>query len=276
MSLNSEIRKNIVAALAEDIGNGDLSTKFISTNQSAKAFIVSREDAILCGNSWVEACFKYLSNEIKITGFIAEGSKVRAGEKLCELHGDARALLAGERVALNFLQTLSATATLTRRYVDAVRGTDAVIMDTRKTIPGLRIAQKYAVKIGGGENHRAGLYDAILIKENHITAAGGIKQALRLAKTTAPEKLSVQIEVESLVQLADALEAGATLILLDNFSLDQLHDAVYINTGHATLEASGGVTIENVRTIAETGVNRISVGALTKNVAAIDISMLFI
>ena len=203
-----------------------------------------------------------------------DGERVEAGATLCRMEGPARSLLTGERTALNFLQMLSAVATLTRRYVDAVAGTRAVVVDTRKTLPGLRLAQKYAVRIGGGRNHRMGLYDGILIKENHIAAAGGIRPALEAA-TRLNAKVPVQIEVESLAQLAEVLDAGAKLVLLDNFSLDDLREAVQMNAGRAQLEASGGITLETLRAVAETGVDRISVGALTKDVEAIDLSMRF-
>ena len=275
MDLESEIRNNVWAALAEDIGSGDISANLIPRGRPANARIITRESAILCGIAWAETCFRHLNAEMKIKWLVAEGDRTDAGQTLCELQGNARALLTGERVALNFLQTLSATATITRRYVEAIQGTHAIIMDTRKTIPGLRVAQKYAVKIGGGENQRVGLYDAVLIKENHICASSGVKQALAAARTAAPENVSIQIEVESLTQLSDALDAGAKLILLDNFDLDTLSEAVRINAKRAKLEASGGITLENVRAIAETGVDRISIGALTKNIKAIDMSMRF-
>lgn len=276
MDLTLEIRNNVWSALSEDIGSGDLSANLVPAGQPAKAHIFTREPAVLCGVSWAEACFRHLDSEAKINWLVKEGGTISEGQQFCELQGDARALLTAERVALNFLQTLSATATLTRRYVDAIWGTGAVIMDTRKTIPGLRLAQKYAVKVGGGENQRFGLYDDVLIKENHIAAAGGVKQALRAARSSVASEISVQIEVETLTELADALDAGATLILLDNFDLATLREAVSLNAHRARLEASGGVTLENIRTIAETGVDRISIGALTKNVCAIDMSMRFL
>ena len=275
MDLESEIRNNVLTALSEDIGTGDLSAQLIPFDRQSNAHIITRESAILCGTKWAEVCFRHLNSAVKIKWLVSEGTQVGKDQTLCELQGNARALLGGERVSLNFLQTLSATATVTRRYVDAIRGTNAVIMDTRKTIPGLRVAQKYAVKIGRGENQRMGLYDAVLIKENHIAAAGGVKQALLAARAGTPLTTSIQIEVESLSQLSEALDAGASLVLLDNFDLGGLQKAVILNAKRAQLEASGGVTLENVRAIAETGVDRISIGALTKDIKAIDISMRF-
>ena len=234
-----------------------------------------RQDAVVCGQPWFDACFRKLDPKVEIQWAVAEGSRVHAGTAVCSLRGKARALLAAERSALNFLQTLSAVATATRRLVDAAAGTRAKIVDTRKTLPGLRVAQKYAVRTGGGANHRMGLYDAMLIKENHIAAAGGIRQALAAARKNAAPGVWTQIEVENLDQLREALAAGATLILLDNMSPAQMHEAVRIAGDRAELEASGGITLENVRAIAETGVHRISSGSLTKDVKAVDFSMRF-
>jgi nicotinate-nucleotide pyrophosphorylase (carboxylating) len=235
--------------------------------------VITREAAVIAGRPWFDACFRALDPGCTIDWKVAEGDAVSPGDTLVELAGNARALLTAERPALNFLQTLSAVATATRSYVDAVRGTHAAILDTRKTLPGLRLAEKYAVRVGGGQNQRTGLYDGILIKENHIAAAGGIAQVLDAAFRLAADKVSVQIEVENLDQLDQALAAGANLILLDNFSLRDMRHAVQITHGRALLEASGNVTLETVRAVAETGVDRISVGSLTKHIRAVDLSM---
>lgn len=240
----------------------------------ANASILCREPAVICGIPWFERCFHEVDPTIHIEWLVSEGDRVPANKTLCHLTGSARALLTAERCALNFLQMLSGTATATRRYVDAVAGTRSNILDTRKTLPGHRLAQKYAVTVGGGLNQRIGLYDGILIKENHIAAAGGIPQVLAAASALQRD-VSIQIEVESIQELIEALAAGANLILLDNFSLDDLRKAVEINAGRAVLEASGGVTIERVKDIAMTGVDRISIGSLTKDLVAIDLSMRF-
>jgi nicotinate-nucleotide pyrophosphorylase (carboxylating) len=229
----------------------------------------------VCGRPWLEACFRRLDAGAEFAWRVAEGASVASGQPLCTISGSARALLTGERTALNFLQMLSAVATATRRYVDAIAGTRAKIVDTRKTLPGLRLAQKYAVRTGGGANHRIGLFDAILIKENHIMAAGGVAAALREAAHVAPPGVWTQIEVETFAQLREALAAGARMILLDNMNLDQMREAVAITAGRAELEASGGITLENVRAIAETGVDRISIGSLTKDIRSVDLSMRF-
>lgn len=275
MNLTLEIERNVTAALEEDMGSGDLTAMLIAPEATAKARVVSRVDAVLAGAPWFEACFRRLSPEMRIVWQARDGDRVNAGDALCTLEGNARALLTGERTALNFLQLLSAVATVTRSYVDAVRGTRAAIVDTRKTLPGLRLAQKYAVRAGGGANHRIGLFDGILIKENHIAACGGVAAALAQARTLAPAGVFTQVEVERLDQLEEALAAGAKMILLDNFDLEQMREAVRITAGRAQLEASGGVTLESVRAIAETGVDRISIGALTKDIKAIDLSMRF-
>ena len=288
MALTTEIRNNVARALAEDLGSGqsrarsshgDITARLIPAVEMAVAGVISRQNAVLCGAPWFDACFKQLSSDIEITWFSQDGSAISAGQEICRMSGKARTLLTGERSALNFLQLLSAVATETSRYVSAVAGTGAVIVDTRKTLPGLRLAQKYAVKCGGGTNHRLGLYDGMLIKENHIIAAGGIKQALQAAEKIAEPGLFIQIEGETLDDLRAALHAGARMILLDNFDLDGLRKAVALNrqaTGKiAILEASGGITLENVRSVAETGVDRISVGSLTKDIKAIDLSMRF-
>ena len=280
MDLNSEIISNVTKSLSEDIGAYDLTALLIKSEASAAATVICREKAILCGTQWFETCFQQLSPQTEIRWFAEEGDVISAGQKLCKIKGNARSLLTAERSALNFLQTLSAIATQTRSYVNEVLGTGALIVDTRKTLPGLRLAQKYAVKCGGGVNHRLGLYDGILIKENHIMSAGGIEQALKTAKIIAPKDLIIQIEVETRDELSKALNAGARMILLDNFNLDDLNYAVALTADltnkKATLEASGGITLGNVRKIAETGVDRISIGSITKNVRAIDFSMNFI
>jgi len=275
MDLASVIERDVTAALAEDIGSGDASALLLSELQSARAVAICRQDAVICGQAWFEACFRRLDARATVSWRVAEGARVAPGTRICEVRGQARALLTAERAALNFLQTLSAVATATRRYVDAVAGTRAKIVDTRKTLPGLRYAQKYAVRTGGGANHRMGLYDAMLIKENHIAAAGGIRQALAAAKNHSAPGVWTQIEVESLEQLKEALAAGATMILLDNMSPDQMRTAVEFAGDRAELEASGGITLANVRAIAETGVHRISIGALTKDLKAVDFSMRF-
>ena len=275
MDLASVIERDVTAALAEDVGSGDASALLLSEQQSAQAVAVCRQDAVICGQAWFEACFRRLDAQSTVSWRVAEGARVAPGTRICEVRGQARALLTAERAALNFLQTLSAVATVTRRYVDAVAGTHAKIVDTRKTLPGLRYAQKYAVRTGGGANHRMGLYDAMLIKENHVAAAGGIRQALAAAKNHSAPGVWTQIEVESLEQLKEALAAGATMILLDNMSPDQMRVAVEFAGDRAELEASGGITLDNVRAIAETGVHRISIGALTKDLKAVDFSMRF-
>jgi len=273
--LSLHIRTNVRAALDEDIGNGDLTAQLIEENTEGQATVSTREAMVLCGTLWFEECFLTLDPNCKINWLIREGEIAEAGWALCEINGDARAMLSAERPALNFLQTLSATATLTRQYVEATHGTRAKIMDTRKTLPGLRVAQKYAVKVGGGYNQRIGLFDGILIKENHIVAAGGIRPALEAAKKLAVQGVSIQIEVENLDELREALDAGAKLVLLDNFSLNDMRAAVELGAGRAELEASGGINLESVRGIAETGVDRISIGGLTKDVQAVDLSMRF-
>ena len=280
MDLAAEIKHNVSRVLAEDVGSGDLTALLLPAGKSASASVISRESATLCGIRWFEACFQQLAPETRICWFAQDGDAIAARQRLCEIMGNARALLTAERSALNFLQTLSAVATQTRRYVEAVAGTGTVIVDTRKTLPGLRLAQKYAVKCGGGVNHRLGLYDGILIKENHIIAAGGVAQALQAAGKIAPPGVFIQIEVETLDQLRQALAVGAEMVLLDNFELTQLRSAVALTeklaSGRTILEASGGITLENVRAIAQTGVDRISVGSLTKDVRAIDLSMRFL
>ncbi len=272
-NLAKHIRANVRAALDEDMGGGDLTAQLIPEHAPAQARVITREAAVLCGTLWFEECFLMLDSDCKIAWQVNEGDFVEPNQPLCEVRGNARALLSAERPALNFLQTLSSTASLTRRYVEAIAGTHTKIMDTRKTLPGLRMAQKHAVKVGGGHNQRVGLFDGVLIKENHIAAAGGIGKVMELAFRDTPPHIPIQIEVETLAQLDEALLAGARLILLDNFSLADMRLAVDHAAKRAKLEASGGITLENVRRVAETGVDRISIGALTKDVKAIDLSM---
>jgi nicotinate-nucleotide pyrophosphorylase (carboxylating) len=276
VDLTAEIERNVVQALAEDVGAGDWTALLTPEGTTSHATIRCRSAAVLCGQAWVTLCFRTLDANSRITWLAHEGQSLEPGAQVCEITADTRALLTGERTALNFLQTLSAVATATRRYVDAVAGTRAAIVDTRKTLPGLRLAQKYAVRVGGGKNHRLGLYDGVLIKENHIAAAGGVTPALRAARRVAPEGVWIQIEVETLAQLDEALESGAKMILLDNMTPDQMREAVKIAAGRAELEASGGITFDNVRAIAETGVDRISIGSLTKDIKAVDLSMRFV
>jgi nicotinate-nucleotide pyrophosphorylase (carboxylating) len=271
------INLNIDAALAEDLDElGDLTARLIPEHTCAHARVITREDAVLAGQPWFNGTFRRLDPDVRLFWLAEDGEPVAAGQTVCEIKGNARALLSAERPALNFLQTLSGVATETRHYVAAVAGTKARIYDTRKTVPGLRGALKYAVLCGGGKNQRMGLFDGILIKENHIAAAGGIRPALDQAVRLAPGGASIQIEVETLAQLAEALAAGAKLILLDNFDTEGLREAVLFNAGRAQLEASGGITLDNVRSIAETGVDRISIGSLTKNIRAVDLSMRFV
>ncbi|MBL8420459.1 MAG: carboxylating nicotinate-nucleotide diphosphorylase [Dechloromonas sp.] len=278
--LAAEIARNVDAALAEDIGPGDLTASLVPLAHVARATVISREAGVLCGCAWFDRCIRILDPAAEIVWSAADGERIAPDQVLCQIRANARALLSAERSALNFLQLLSAVASKARIYADAIAGTGAQVVDTRKTLPGLRIAQKYAVRCGGGGNHRLALWDAILIKENHIHAAGGIDQALAAARMVAEgagERCKfIQIEVESLAELRVALDAGATMILLDNFALAMMREAATISTGRAVLEASGNVTLETLRGIAETGVDRISVGALTKDVKALDLSMRFV
>ena len=268
-------RSDVARALLEDVGNGDLTAGLIDPARQARARVLAREIAVVCGQAWVEAAILALDPEAQITWYVQDGGRCEANQVVFEVRGNAQALLTAERTALNFLQLLSAVATKTAKYVAIVAGTRAAIVDTRKTLPGLRLAQKYAVRCGGGTNHRIGLYDAVLIKENHIAAAGGIPQVLQQADKIAAQASFVEIEVETLVQLTQALEAGARMVLLDNMDLPTLHEAVRINAGRAILEISGGVTLDGLRALAETGVDRISIGTLTKDVQATDYSMRF-
>ncbi len=280
---------DVQRALEEDVGAGDLTAALVDPQRRTVARILAREPAVLCGAPWVEAAVRALDPEARVVWHVAEGQRCAADQVVVEIHGRAQPLLTAERTALNFLQMMSAVATRTAQYVAAVEaavgpavgserlaaGKAPRIVDTRKTLPGLRLAQKYAVLQGGGQNHRLGLYDAVLIKENHIAAAGGVKAVLQRVKDTAPNARFVQIEVETLAQLEEALQAGAHMVLLDNMSLDTLAAAVKLNAGRAVLEISGGVNLDTVGQLARTGVDRISIGALTKDVKAIDFSMRF-
>jgi nicotinate-nucleotide pyrophosphorylase (carboxylating) len=266
---------DVARALAEDVGGGDLTAALVDATRRTRARILARESAVVCGRPWVEAAVHACDPDATLHWQVAEGDTCHPDQVVLEITGRAQALLTAERTALNFLQLLSAVATKTASYVDAVRGTHAAIVDTRKTLPGLRLAQKYAVKVGGGVNHRIGLYDAVLIKENHIAAAGGVSAVLQRVRETAPQARFVEIEVETLEQLDEALACGAQMVLLDNMPLDQLHEAVRRNAARAVLEISGGVNLSTVRQLAETGVDRISIGSLTKDVKAIDYSMRF-
>ncbi|MEP6588340.1 MAG: carboxylating nicotinate-nucleotide diphosphorylase [Polaromonas sp.] len=268
-------RTDVARALAEDIGAGDLTAALIDPARRASAYVLARESAVVCGRAWVEAAFRQLDPQAELVWHVQDGARCEASQMIFEVRGQARALLSAERTALNFLQLLSAVSSKTATYVAAIAGTQAQIVDTRKTLPGLRLAQKYAVLTGGGTNHRVGLYDAVLIKENHIAAAGGIAQVLQQAAKIAGQADFVEIEVETLDQLSQALDAGARMILLDNMDLTCLKEAVRINAGQAILEISGGVTLEGLRALADTGVDRISIGTLTKDVQAIDYSMRF-
>jgi len=269
---------NVSAALQEDLGSGDKTAELVPESTAASAIIICREPMTLAGQPWVDEVYRQLDPDVEIQWLANDGDYLAADAEICVLSGAARSLLSGERTALNFLQTLSATATITSRYVNAIADFKAKILDTRKTIPGLRMAQKYAVRCGGGNNHRLGLFDAILIKENHIASAGGVETAIRTAKKQHSD-LPVEIEVESVSELQDALRAGADRLLLDNFDIADLQRAVEVNHKEgnppADLEASGGLTLEEIVKVAETGVDYISVGALTKNVTAIDLSMRF-
>jgi len=269
------VAAQVRAALDEDVGSGDLTAALIPETDRLRVQLICREEAVLCGQPWLDQTFLQLDPGVAIEWLVREGDQIAADQLLCRIEGKARALLTGERTALNYLQTLSGTATLAHRYAQAVADTGVRILDTRKTLPGLRLQQKYAVRCGGCHNHRTGLYDAILIKENHIAAAGSLSAALKAAQGSAPG-VDIEVEVESLEQLDEALAAGARRILLDNFPLAWLREAVARNGGRARLEASGGVSLETVRAIAETGVDDISVGGLTKDLRAADFSMRFL
>ena len=266
-------RSDAARALAEDVGAGDLTASLVPAGRRARARVLARESAVICGAPWAEAALRQVDPGLQVQWLVGEGERCAADQVVLQVEGAARSLLTAERTALNFLQLLSAVATKTATYVEAVRGTRARIVDTRKTLPGLRLAQKYAVRTGGGLNHRIGLYDAVLIKENHIAAAGGVVPVLQAAQRVAGHASFIEIEVETLEQLGEALEAGAKMVLLDNMDLPTLREAVRLNAGRAILEISGGVTLERLRELAETGVDRISIGTLTKDVKATDFSM---
>lgn len=268
------IAEQVRQALEEDIGSGDITAALIPATQKANARIITREAAVLCGCVWVEEVFKQLDPAVKITWHANDGDKISAKQTLCELQGPARSLLSGERVALNFLQTLSATATTTHQYAELIKDLPTKLLDTRKTLPGWRVAQKHAVRCGGGHNHRMGLYDAFLIKENHIASCGSIAHALQEARKNYPDRIA-EVEVENFEELNEALENKAEMILLDNFSLAQMKKAVAKVNGCCKLEASGGISLKNLREVALTGVDYVSVGAITKNIQAIDLSMQF-
>ena len=273
-----DLADQVARALAEDVGSGDLTAALVPAGRAGRATVVTRESAVLCGRPWVDEVFRQLDPSVRVLWEAAEGADVAPDQLLCRLDGPARSLLTGERTALNFLQTLSGTATATRRYVAVIAGLPCRILDTRKTLPGLRRAQKYAVRCAGGSNHRMGLYDGILVKENHIMAAGSIAAAVDAARA-AGSTVPVEVEVETLDELRQALDAGADMALLDEFSLDELRTAVAMNRAHPRgpmkLEASGNVTLETLRTVAETGVDFVSIGSLTKHVRAVDLSMRF-
>ena len=272
--LEEAMLHTVRAALNEDIGKGDITAALIPRQQTAKAVVICRENAVVCGQAWFNAAFAELDSRITVHWLVRDGDTIEDKQTLCTLSGPARPLLTGERTALNFLQTLSGTATIARRYAETVADLPVRILDTRKTIPGLRQAQKYAIRVGGCNNHRSGLYDGILIKENHIAAAGSISKAVRDASTANPDVM-VEVEVENDEQMHQALDAGADRLLLDNYSLAAMATAVQVVAGRAELEASGGITLESLRETALTGVDFISIGALTKDIYAIDLSMIF-
>lgn len=272
--LPKDIANTVSHALSEDIGKGDLTATLVP-NQAIHADVIMRESGILCGCAWFEECFRQLDTTIRVDWHYEDGALVPPQSTVCTCSGPVRPLLSGERTALNFLQLLSGVASLTHKYVEAITGTPAKLLDTRKTIPGLRAAEKYAVTCGGGHNHRQGLFDAVLIKENHILAAGSVRSALQTAKENTPTDILIEIEVENLDQLQEAIDAGASRILLDNFSVEGIQSALSLAQGHAELEASGSINLDNIRTIAQTGIDYISVGALTKHILAVDFSMRF-
>jgi len=274
MNLPINISQQVKLALKEDIGTGDVTADLVAEDSQTSAQVICRDDATIAGIAWFNEIFKQIDKAVKVDWNFADGDDVKANQQLCTLSGNARSILSGERAALNFLQTLSATATQTKEFVDAIKGTKTKILDTRKTIPNLRDAQKYAVLCGGGKNHRIGLYDMILIKENHIMAAGGIGEAVRQAKVLHP-KIRIEVEAETLDEFRQASAAGADIVMLDNFDLKTMREAVLENNGKVILEASGGVNLETVRLIAETGVDFISVGQITKDINAVDLSMRF-
>lgn len=275
MNLEEQTRIDVQRALDEDVGTGDLTASLVPPTARATATIICREAAVICGRPWVDEVLRRVAPTATATWLVGEGQTCMPGQKIVEIEGLARELLTAERTCLNFMQTLSAVATKTALYVKAVEGTRAAILDTRKTLPGLRVAEKYAVRCGGGKNHRMGLFDAILIKENHIAAAGGLTAAFRAAQVFKDRATFIQVEVETLRQLQEALDAGVTMVLLDNMPLATIREAVRLANGRCSLEISGGVTFDTLREYAETGVDRISVGALIKDVKAVDFSMRF-
>lgn len=267
------IQHQVKLALAEDVGRGDVTAELLPAEQQSTASVIAREEGVLCGTQWFEEVFHQLDARIQVNWLAQDADAINANQTLCTLSGSTRALLSGERAALNFLQTLSGTASMARQYSQAMGKTKTQLLDTRKTIPGLRLAQKYAVRCGGGGNHRIGLFDMILIKENHIASQGGVAAAMQKAIETAKGRIEIEIEVENLNELKQALAAGAKRILLDNFNLDDLREAVSLTGDQAALEASGNITLENIRDVAATGVDYISTGAITKHVHALDLSM---
>ncbi|MDG2250534.1 MAG: carboxylating nicotinate-nucleotide diphosphorylase [Gammaproteobacteria bacterium] len=272
-NLQNDIKETIRIALAEDLGDGDITSELIPASKTIEAIVLSREEAVICGVDWVNEVFAQIDSNVSIVWSVEEGILVNAGTELLKLRGSARSILSGERTALNFLQTLSATASQTRYFIDLLAETSVTLLDTRKTLPGLRSAQKYAVRIGGGTNHRLGLFDAFLIKENHIDACGGIPKAIAAARALHPEK-TVEIEVQNLPEFMHAIEAEPDIIMLDNFSIDSMKEAVVLNQGRCKIEASGGIQQDQLVNIAKTGVDYISIGGLTKNCQAIDLTML--
>ena len=266
------VKRDVAEALREDIGEGDINAALIAPTTQAEAQVITRNDGVFCGQPWVDEACRQIDRDIRARWHVQDGDDLAAGDTLLTLHGPARGLLTVERTIINFMQLLSGTATQARRYVDATQGARAVILDTRKTLPGLRLAQKYAVRTGGARNHRLGLFDAYLLKENHIAAAGGIAAAVAEARRRHPQK-EVEVEVENNAQLLEAIAAGADRVLLDNYSLDDLRSAVAAAQGRVALEASGGITLDTVRAIADTGVDYISIGEITKAVVPLDLSM---
>ncbi|MGE4156105.1 MAG: carboxylating nicotinate-nucleotide diphosphorylase [Hydrogenophaga sp.] len=274
-TFEEQVREDVERALREDVGTGDLTAALVPADRQARATIICRDSAVICGRPWVTEVLRQVAPGSRATWLLSDGDRCEAGQKIVEIEGKARELLTAERTCLNWMQTLSAVATKTAAHVKAVEGTAASVLDTRKTIPGLRAAEKYAVRCGGGKNHRMGLFDAILIKENHIAAAGSLTAAFKAAQETTSPVSFIQVEVETIRQLEEALTAGVTMVLLDNMSLVDIRTAVEMAGGRCSLEISGGVTYENLREYAETGVDRISVGALIKDVKAVDFSMRF-
>lgn len=269
-----EVRRNVRAAIVEDVGSGDINAALISTDQLATAHLITRTAGVFCGQPWADETCQQIDTSITIEWLVHDGQSVTPGDALLVAHGPARSLLTCERIMLNFIQLLSGTATAASQYVEAISETSAKILDTRKTVPGLRIAQKYAVAVAGAKNHRLGLFDAYLIKENHIAAAGGITESVDVARRRNPH-IKIEVEVETISQLVEAIEAAVDMALLDNFSMEKLHEAVTLSDGNIQLEASGGITLENVVSIAQTGVNYISVGEITKNIEPMDLSLRF-